>query len=177
MNIKLRRCIPLLALLAAGCATHIYAKDETIKPTKVNFRHFQNPVMKPLGWSAEGEVDDKVVRRVEQVLFTCMKTVFPNIRPFDAAEVVGMQSVLVLEPSIVDMKKVNVAERIFFGPAAGSSAGLLKVSFVDEKGKDVLAEPIFYAKANAWGSPFGIEDNAMLSRLPNEACDYARYNY
>jgi hypothetical protein len=177
MNIQLRRCVPLLALLAAGCATHIYAKDETIKPTKVTFRHYQNAVMKPLAWGAESDVDDKVVRRVEDVLLTCMKTVFTNIKPFDAAEVAGMQSVLVIEPSIVDMKKVNVAQRIFFGAMAGSSAGLLKVTFVGEKGDEVLAEPVFYAKANAWASPFGIEDNAMLSRLPNEACDYARYNY
>jgi hypothetical protein len=177
MNIQLRRCVPLLALLAAGCATHIYAKDETIKPTKVTFRHYQDAVMKPLAWGAESDVDDKVVRRVEEVLLTCMKTVFTNIKPFDAAEVAGMQSVLVIEPSIVDMKKVNVAQRIFFGAMAGSSAGLLKVTFVGEKGDEVLAEPVFYAKANAWASPFGIEDNAMLSRLPNEACDYARYNY
>ena len=177
MNIKLRWCIPLLALLAAGCETKIYAKDETIKPTKVNFRHYQNAVMKPVAWAADGDADEKVVQRVEEVLFTCMKTVFANIKPFDTTEVAGMQSVLVIEPSIVDMKKVNVAQRIFFGPAAGSSAGLLKVTFLDEKENDVLAEPVFYDKANAWGSPFGVEDNAMLSRLPNKACEYARFNY
>ena len=81
-----------------------------------------------------------------------------------------------IEPSIVDLKKVNAAERVFLGPAAGSSAVLLKVKFVDTIANEVVAEP---GRADAWAGAFtfAVHDNKMLTRIVNDACGYAQSNY
>jgi len=84
----------------------------------------------------------------------------------------------VIEPAIVDLKKVDTAERIFAGAFAGSSAVLLRTRYTDTGSGDVLAAPVFYAKANAMGGAwtFGSTDNAMLTRIVDEACNYAKRN-
>ncbi len=83
-----------------------------------------------------------------------------------------------VDGKLVDLKKVNVSERFWVGPLAGSSAVLLKLKISDDGAKETVAEPTFYAKANAWGGAFtfAATDNAMLSRVVSDACDYARRN-
>ena|SRR5690348_1154168 len=161
-------------LLLAGCATQIHDQNQTITPSKVKLGQFKRVTIKPIDTSAVPDIEDKVTQRLQESLSKCMAVVFKGIKPFDqrAAD-------LVIEPSIVDIKKVNVAQRIFFGAMAGSSAALLKVRFVDYRRKDVLAEPVFYAKSNAFAGAYSVAatDNDMLARLPLEACDYGRDNY
>jgi hypothetical protein len=50
-----------------------------------------------------------------------------------------------LEPRIEDMTKKTVGERALWGPRAGCSAVLLKVSYSDATDKSVIAAPVFYA--------------------------------
>jgi hypothetical protein len=50
-----------------------------------------------------------------------------------------------LEPRIEDMTKKTVGKRALWGPRAGCSAVLLKVSYSDATDKSVIAAPVFYA--------------------------------
>ncbi len=174
MHVKFAAVLSSILLLAA-CATQIHDQNETITPSKVKLGQFRRVTIKPIDTSAVPDIEDKVTARLQESLSKCMGVVFKGIKPFDERAASG----LVIEPSIVAIKKVNVAQRIFFGAMAGSSAALLKVRFVDYGKKDVLAEPIFYAKANAFGGGYsiGATDNDMLNRLPVQACDYSRDNY
>lgn len=59
---------------------------------------------------------------------------------------------------------------------AGSSAVLMQVRFTDVNSGEVIVQPVFYAKAAAMSGAwtFGAQDNAMLSRLADNACNYVR---
>jgi hypothetical protein len=175
MHVRIAALLSSVLLLAA-CATQIHEQDQTITPSKVKLGQFKRVTIKPIDTSAVPDIADRATQRLQESLSKCMAVVFKGIKPFDERATAGG---LVIEPIIVDMKKVNVAQRIFFGAMAGSSAALLKVRFVDYGKKDVLAEPVFYAKANAFGGAYsaGATDNDMLSRLPLQACDYGRDNY
>jgi hypothetical protein len=175
MRVKFTALLSSVLLLAA-CATQIHEQEETIKPSKAKFGQYKRVTIKPIDVSAVPGIEDKITARMQEALSKCMGVVFKGAKPYDERAAAGG---LVIEPSIVDMKKVNVAQRIFFGAMAGSSAALLKVRFVDSAKKDVLAEPVFYGKANAFGGAYsaGATDNDMLARLPVQACDYSRDNY
>ena len=175
MHVKLAALASSVLLLAA-CATQIHEQPETIQPSKAKLGQYKRDTIKAIDTSAVPDMEDKVTQRMQEALSKCMAVIFKGAKPFNERAAVGG---LVIEPSIVDIKKVNMAQRIFFGAMAGSSAALLKVRFVDAGKKDVLAEPVFYGKANAFGGAYsaGATDNDMLTRLPLQACDYSRENY
>jgi len=167
----------VLVLALAGCATHIKAQDETIKPSKVPLGSFQAVELAPLVVEQmEGDSGDRAaVERIDGDLRNCMRGVFPNLaEPGTAAG----DGTLLIEPAIVNLKKVNTAERVFLGPLSGSSAVLLRVRFTDKTKNDVVAQPTFYARASAMSGAwtFGTTDNIMLMRIINEACSYSRQN-
>ena len=167
----------LLALFLLGaldsCATNIKPPPDAAQPAKAKLGSYAVVMLKPL--TTEANVQPNVSERIEAVLRECLAKVFPTMKPFESSP----DKALIIEPRIVDIKKVSIAERFFWGPLAGSSAGLLGVHFVDSETKEIIADPIFYGRANAWGGAvtIGATDNHMLSRLPEEACDYSRANY
>lgn len=167
------------AILLGACTTQIHAKDETIQPSKAPLGSFKYAELKPLNVERmEGDAGDRrAVARIGGELEACMNNVFPAIRAKAAATDAASQ--LLIEPSIVDLKKINGGERFFLGAMAGSSAVLLKVKYTDLNTQQVLAEPIFYAKASAMGGAWTIggTDNLMLTRVVENACDYGRKYY
>lgn len=127
----------------------------------------------------EGDAgDQKAVAQIGSQLRSCMRNVLRDLSDVSGASGTA-PAALVIEPSIVDLKKVNTAERIFLGPAAGSSAVLLKVKFLDTVANEVVAEPVFYGRADAWAGAFtfAVHDNKMLTRIINDASGYAQSNY
>lgn len=162
-----------IAVLLAGCSTNIKPPNETIQPPKVPLGQYKSIEIKPLKVAhMEGDSGDKAaVQRIEAELKSCLAASF-NPRSDNNGHL------LVVEPAIPDLKKINGAERFFLGAMAGSSAVLLNVKFSDGGTSEVIADPTFYAKAAAMGGAFsfGATDNAMLSRIVNSACDYTRKN-
>ncbi|WP_341894770.1 hypothetical protein [Ferrovibrio terrae] len=167
-------------MLLAACTTQIHAKDETIQPSKVPLGKFKYAELKPLiVEKMEGDSSDqKAVEKIANELEGCLNMVFPAIKAGKSVADTDTGR-LRIEPSIVDLKKVNTGERIFAGALAGSSAVLLKVKYTDLSTQQVVAEPIFYAKAAAMGGAwtFGATDGLMLTRVVENACDYGRKYY
>jgi hypothetical protein len=166
------------AIVLAGCVTNIKPQEEAVQPSKVRFGTFQQALLKPLDTIQASELDAEAARRIDVVLAECMQAALPQTRRAEGPVPAGSRSTLVIEPVIVDAKKVTVGQRIMFGALAGSSAALMRVKFTDARTGEVVAEPTFYARAaamaGAWS--FGAHDNSMLSRLPQSACDYVRSN-
>ena len=161
--------------ILGGCATNIHPTNEPLRPPTVRLGIFPQAVLAPIKVEKmEGDSGDQAaIRHMDENLGKCMKSVFPTLLNASAAD-----QGLLIEPVVVDMKKVNASERFWLGAMAGSSAVLLKLRYTDVATKAVVAEPTFYARAAAMSGAWTIggADNAMLSRVVNEACGYARSN-
>ena len=167
------------AIFTSACATHIEHRDETIQPSKVRLGSFNAVQIAPLlVEKSEGDSGDlAAIERIKTSLATCLRSVFKGAVPTGATPAAA--GTLVVEPAIEDLKKVNVAERFFVGAMAGSSAVLLRTRYRDGSTNEIVASPVFYQRAAAMSGAWTIggQDNAMLDRVVNLACDYARQNY
>ncbi|WP_130469905.1 hypothetical protein [Candidatus Magnetaquicoccus inordinatus] len=168
----------MTSLILSGCATHIHPTNEAILPSKKPLGSFKSVRISPLVVShSEGDKGDaKAVELMQTKLNQCLNSIFgKNVEQNDAKA----DERLLVSPSIIDLKKVTAAERVFLGALAGSSAVLLRTRYTVESSGEELAAPTFYAKASAMSGAwsFGSNDNAMLSRIVTSACDYARNNY
>ena len=161
----------------AGCATNIQPQDQTIVPPKVPFSRFAAVAILPLETdrSDADQGDRRAIQRISDAFTGCMRTVFPNLRTARPDESFP-PSTLLVAPRIEDMTKKTSAERIFLGPLAGSSAVLFKTTYTNAADRSILAAPVFYTKANSWSGAFtlGSTDNLIMSRVVNNACNYAR---
>lgn len=171
--------VALGAFALVGCANDIQPQAHTIQPSKVRLGSFESYILRPLTvQKMEGDSGDQAaVARIDTEIQACLRTALQGIKEAPVSDTQNGKALLV-EPIIVDLKKVNVSERFWIGPVAGSSAVLLKLKLSDVGAKQTVAEPVFYAKANAWGGAFtfAATDNVMLTRVVNDACSYARQN-
>jgi hypothetical protein len=163
--------------LVSGCVTNIKPQNDTIRASKVPLGQYEIVLIKPLD-AVHGNAESSAAQRIEEVFRKCSENVFRNAKPYTTAAANNGARALIIEPVIVDLKKVNAAQRIFFGALAGSSAGLLRVTYTDAQTKEVVADPTFFARAAAMGGAFSFSatDHGMLTRLPEQACDYSRKN-
>lgn len=164
----------------AGCATDIRPQDHTIEPTPVRLGSFDSYVLQPLAvhYTAGDRADQAAVAQIETGLRGCLRGVLRALREEPEADGAAGRR-LVVEPIVVDLKKVSAAERRWAGPLAGSSAVLLQLRLADAGSGETLAAPMFHARGDAWrGSfaPFAASDEAMLNDVVDEACRYARDN-
>lgn len=177
--VKLSFGIVFMVATLAGCATKIAPQNHTIQPSKIPLSQFQTYDLRPLVVDhMEGDNGDRAaVARLDSEIRACLNSAFIGLKPQPSTDAPAGTALLV-EPIVVDLKKVNVSERFWVGPLAGSSAMLLKLKLTDAGAKEIIAEPVFYGKSNAWGGAFtfAATDNAMLTRVVNDACNYARRN-
>jgi hypothetical protein len=167
-------------LLLAGCATRIYPKDETITPSKVKLSTFTAVVAKPMGVErVAGEGDPEGVNTIHIALINCLKPLFPNLKQVGSEQTEFAPGTVIIEPAIEDMKRVTPAQRVFASQIAGSSAVLLRTRYTDAASGQVIASPVFYAKADARAGAWtmGVMDHVMLGRVADLACSYAKSNY
>jgi hypothetical protein len=163
------------AIVLGGCTTQIHPPTVGNEKSKARLGQYEAVSLSAIKVERmEGDSGDlAAVGHIERNLSTCMKGVFPSLREGQAGS-----AGLSIEPIITDLKKVNGSERFWLGAMAGSSAVLLKVRYTDKASNQIVAEPTFYAKASAMGGAWSIggTDNAMLSRVVSEACNYAQEN-
>lgn len=90
----------------------------------------------------------------------------------------GRERTLLITPRIVDAKLVSSLERTWLTWAAGDSWLFVKVDFVDSSSGAVVADPVFFAKAEAFWASFdnGIKDVEIITQLTEEVTRYAKAN-
>jgi hypothetical protein len=139
---------------AAGCATNIKPQDQTIVPPKVALSRFAAGAILPTETdrSDSDEGDRRAIQRIGEEFTGCMRTVFPNLRTARSDENFP-PSTLLVAPRIEDMSKKTVAERVFLGPLAGSSAVLSKTTYTNAADRNIVAAPVFYARQTPGAAP------------------------
>jgi len=91
----------------------------------------------------------------------------------------GRGEAIVIQPEVEKLKFISGGERFFAGALAGSSAIQLRLRITEERSGRLVANPLFYQHANAFGGAhtFGTTDNLMLDRVVQMMADYLRNNY
>ncbi len=171
----------VFSLLTTGCSTHIQPKDDTIVPSKVPFATFDTVVVKALTAESYDKMDNadrNAMAKIDEDFKKCMGEIFPKMKKQADIGNAYPSSTLLIEPVIDNIEKKTVGGRILLGPLSGGSAVLLKVIYTSADSKNVIAEPTFYAKSNAWAGAFtlGTNDNMIMARVTQRACDYTRKN-
>ncbi len=148
-----------LLLILSGCATTNITQEE-VPPNHHSTRKFstyKNVYIKPLTIAAEfkdANNNEEAVKEIDSHLFGNMQRIFPDLKKYDAYNASNPNNALIIEPHIVKMKAVGGLARGLLGVSAGSSAVILKVSYIDATTKVVIADPSFYQQANAWAAHY-----------------------
>jgi hypothetical protein len=137
-------------LLTAGCATHIAPRELTNPPPSEPFSAFNRFELLPVRLATTQQVKAAAVRKIQENLDLRLK------------EKIGEWN-----------------SRPVTGPMAGSSAIVLRVSFVEKENHRLIADPEFFARAEAWVGAWsiGATDNVMLIRIANSVAVYVLNNY
>lgn len=169
--------VSVMILFASGCATQIKPPNERPQPSNVRLGTFQTVSMKRLSVNpVYAGKNVRATKKIEEHLEACMGSVFSG--RFKMIEQAGEpKSGLLIDPYVDSIKFIGGGARVMVGPMAGSSAVLMKVRYVDAASKKMVAEPTFYAKANAWAAGYpGMSDNEMLKTIAQNACSYSSNN-
>lgn len=173
-----RRTILAFALVAAvpllhGCATKIKASSLTNPAPTEAFSNYGRIDVKPVVF-AQGYKGNQVALNKIAENFT--HDLAPSIQKWNSAPANGRT--LTVEPVVEQISFKSGAKRVFFGPLAGSSGVLLRVTYRDQSGK-VVAAPQFFQRAGAMSGGFtlGVQDNLMLTRVAKLASEYTIANY
>ena len=86
---------------------------------------------------------------------------------------------LVITPVVTEIKFIRVGLRVLAGALPGSSAVILRATITEKETGQVIASPLFFARAAAMGGrwTFGVTDNLMLVRVADRFTDYLAANY
>jgi len=166
-----------------ACATHIReAKPRT--PAKVKLGTYQqvymvNTTIDPK-FAKSGE-NQRATKKINEDLIACMKKIYPGLQVVDSPNVSvepGAQGMVIM-PNVIQIKFISAAGRVMVGAAAGNSGVLMQVIYKDLATGNVVADPEFFARANAMGGAysFGVTDNMMLLRIAEDICQYTKENY
>lgn len=182
MRTRSRHILLAVAIVfVVGCATNVKKPTAHNNPPPLEaFSRFNRFELKPINTSegcdkqhgadvALNAIQDRTNARLGAVL-----------TGWNSARRTGTKDrKLVIEPVCSDAKLIGTHARIWGGALAGSSAIVLKVRFVDAETRKMIAEPVFYQRANAMGGAFsfGGTDRDMLNRIVDLVTSYTSNNY
>jgi hypothetical protein len=166
--------IAAVVLSTAGCVTEIHPSNQPNVPSKVPFETYSNIVVLPIAVvHSDGDTNDRhAVVGMQNALSICMRTSLPTAHLEPTRASAYPPSTLLVEPVIEDMTTRTRGERLIWGPLAGSSAALMRVTFTDFSNGDVLAAPSFYAKRGPWQ----MTDDELMWAVVKQVCEYFAAN-
>jgi len=174
-----RLVVPLLGLLT-GCATHITTTVTRNPPPAEKFSAFNRfelaKIALPPPYAGQGG-NEKARAKIQEDLSQRMD---PALKQWNATGATEEPArTLLIEPAIAEIKFINGTARFWAGAMAGSSAVIMKARISEKETGRVIATPMFYARAEAWGGAwtFGVTDNLMLDRIAGRLADYLLGNY
>lgn len=172
--------ILLATVLVTGCATQIKTSLTQNPPPSEKFASFNRFEIHPITMGAPyagQDANERATRKIQENLDLRASPLLQ--RWSEAADSTQPARTLVIQPRIEEIKFISGGSRFWAGAWAGSSAVILRASFMEKETKRIIAAPEFYARAAAMGGAwsFGGTDNAMLVRIANRLSDYLEGNY
>jgi len=201
-NFYLVGAIVILALMTSGCATApIKDAGEQVasqKPPETKFRAFEKIYLRSTGINsalASHPANQKALARIDEHLFSRVRHIFLNsLTVIEANEQLdGLdKNSLLIEPFVDDIRFIDAIARTWLfqrkGPWPSFPVGILgralcpdsyvylNVTFTDLSQDKIIASPTFYQRVGAWAGFFATysyeEDNAILTRIGDLACEY-----
>lgn len=168
------------ALFFGGCATHIKTDVTQNPPPAEKFSAFTRFEMAKLSLVppyAGQQANEVALKKIQE---NVSLKADPLLQGWNAAGAAATPArTLAITPVVTEIKFISGGKRFWAGAMAGSSAVILKATFTDKETGKVIAAPIFYARANAWGGAYSIgsTDNVMLVRIAGRLTDYLATNY
>jgi hypothetical protein len=144
----------------------------------LNFTAFE---LKPVTLApryANNDTNEKALVKIQENLSLVMEPTITNWNHVGAAKGAPPRT-LVITPVVTEIKFIGGAARFWAGPAADSSAVVLRVTITEKETGRTIATPEFYSAAGAWSGSWTIggTDNAMLGRIAAKVTDYLIKNY
>jgi hypothetical protein len=170
-----------ISVLFSACATHIKISNTMNPPPGEAFSNFTAFAMKPVTLAsryANNDTNEKALVKIQENLSLVMEPTITNWNHIGATKG-GTQRTLVITPVVSEIKFIGGAARFWVGPAAGSSAVIMRVTITEKETGKTIATPEFYSSAGAWSGSWTIggTDNAMLGRIATRVTDYLIKNY
>lgn len=110
---------------------------------------------------------------LDKILFGEFVSVFPNLGFYSEFDSSHPKKTLIIIPEIIKIKYIGKSSRLWSGLLKGSSAIVLKTTYVDAVTNTVIASPSFYQHANAFaGASNPSNDRDMLVRVAELATQY-----
>jgi len=174
-------CLAVLPFgLLTGCATHISTTITQNPPPAEKFSAFNRfelaKIALPAPYAGQGG-NEKARAKIQEDLSQRMD---PALKQWNSTGAAGEPArTLLIEPTISEIKFINGGARFWAGALAGSSAIIMNARISEKETGKVIATPMFYARAEAWGGAwtFGVTDNLMLDRIAGRLADYLLGNY
>lgn len=174
-----------MASIAAIAPTSVSAADkyqpsvQTNAPPKVPFSIFDRVEISPVTLAAPFDKHKGNVAAQSKIQDHFTTRLAPLAMVMNSREKKSDPArVLLIEPSIEKITFIGTGARIWAGAMAGSSQVLMRVKISDKQTGELIAEPEFYQRANAWGGGYsaGRTDNDMLSRIADLMASYLSGN-
>jgi uncharacterized protein YceK len=168
------------AALLGGCATHI-TTDIAQNPAPAEkfsaFTKFEMTKVKLAPGYAGQKANERALVKLQENVSQKMDPVLKGWNA-NGATATPVRT-LVIETVVTEMKFINGNARFWVGPMAGSSAVILQVKITEKETGRIIATPMFFSRADAWGGTFtiGATDNIMLVRIAGRLTDYLTANY
>jgi hypothetical protein len=181
-SVVLAACVALVATAApsnASATEKFLPSVQTNAPPKAPFASFDRVEIAPVTLAAPWDKNKANVGAQSKIqgYFTSRLAAWTLVLNARTAKTDPPRALLI-EPSIEKIKFIGMGARIWVGAMAGSSQVLMKLKITDKQTGEVIAEPEFYQRANAWGGAYssGGTDSDMLSRITDLVATYLSAN-
>lgn len=169
-----------LAVALGACVTHIKTSVTHNPPPAEKFSAFTKFEISKVELAppyAGQEANEKALVKIQENVSHVIDTKLGEWNAIGASS--ATTRTLLIEPKITEIKFISGAPRFWVGPFAGSSAVILTANITEKESGEVIASPIFYARAAAMSGAwtFGAMDNVMLVRIANRLTNYLIANY
>ncbi len=167
--------------LVVGCTTTVKTPTTTINPPPLEafskFSRFELKAINTTEKCNKQEGGDQLLVQIQNKLNVRLAGLIENWEDNRNEDIPDRK--LVIEPICSDAKLVGTASRVWGGALAGSSAVVMNVRYTEEESGTLIAEPVFYQRAQAIGAAwtFGHTDRDMVDRIVNLIIDYTANNY
>ncbi|MBF0199306.1 MAG: DUF4410 domain-containing protein [Planctomycetes bacterium] len=178
----------LCLLLTSGCSSTEKKAKKVQKalvanPSSVKFGNFKRVELKPTTIAKEhanNKANKKSAATIDSMMQDQFRMMFPKAISLKENQSYSKsaQRTLQVEPHIENIRIISGAARFWVGAMAGNSDIILKVTYRDSSTGQVIANPQFSSKGNAWagGWSMGASDNQVRDNVVREVMGYTQAN-